>query len=118
MGIAGLAMGPVTILALWEPKTVRERRLERRKGKRVYSIKEVVLFLLKCPPYWMLLVAGSIRNIPRYAIGAWLPTFFKRQYGVEASHYAIPVGLVVLFGGGAGSFIGGVLSDRYVCVCV
>lgn len=112
LGMAGLVMAPITIIALWEPKTVRERRLKRRKGKRVYSIKEVVLFLVKCPPYWMLLVAGSIRNIPGYALGAWLPTFFSRQYGVEASHYAIPVGLVVLCGGGAGSFIGGFLSDR------
>ena len=77
-------------------------------------LQEVCLFLIKCPPYWMLLIAGSIRNIPGYALGAWLPTFFDRQYNVEASHFAIPVGLVVLFGGGAGSFIGGFLSDRYV----
>ncbi len=71
------------------------------------------MFLVKCPPYWMLLIAGSIRNIPGYALGAWLPAFFRRQYKIEASHYAIPVGLVVLFGGAVGSFIGGFLSDRY-----
>lgn len=75
--------------------------------------QEVILFLLKCPPYWVLLIAGSIRNIPGYALGSWLPTFFKRQYGVDSNHFAIPVGLVVLFGGGAGSFVGGFLSDRW-----
>jgi len=60
----------------------------------------------------MLLVAGAIRNIPGYALGAWLPTFFKRNYGV--SDYGIPVGLVILFGGGLGSFLGGFISDRSV----
>lgn len=74
--------------------------------------------MVKCPPYWMLLIAGSIRNIPGYALGAWLPTFFRRQYGIEASHYAIPVGLVVLFGGGVGSFIGGFLSDRLMHIII
>ena len=66
----------------------------------------------------MLLAAGSIRNIPGYALGAWLPTFFVRQYGVDASHYAIPVGVVVVLGGGLGSFLGGFISDRLVVVCL
>ena len=82
--------------------------------------QEVALFLLKNPPFWMLLLAGSIRNIPGYALGAWLPTFFARQYNVDPDDYSIPVGFVVLFGGGLGSFLGGFLSDRcvWVCVCV
>ena len=70
------------------------------------------MFLVKCPPYWLLLVAGSIRNIPGYALGAWLPTFFVRQYGVSTEDFSIPVGLVVLFGGGLGCFLGGFISDR------
>lgn len=74
--------------------------------------------LVKSPPYWLLLIAGSIRNIPGYALGAWLPTFFVRRFGVDASHYSIPVGLAVLFGGGLGSFLGGFISDRYMCHCV
>lgn len=39
LGAAGLLLAPFTVLALWEPSTVRERRLKRRKGKNVYSIK-------------------------------------------------------------------------------
>ena len=74
--------------------------------------QEVFLALVKSPPFWLLLVAGSVRNIPGYALGAWLPTFFVRQYGVDSSHFSIPVGLVVLFGGGLGSFLGGFISDR------
>ena len=76
--------------------------------------QEVFLYLVTNPPFWLLLVAGSVRNIPGYALGAWLPTFFKRNYG--ASDYGIPVGLVILFGGGLGSFLGGFISDRYIRV--
>lgn len=39
LGIAGLAMVPVAMIALWEPKRVREKRKARRKGKPSYSIK-------------------------------------------------------------------------------
>lgn len=73
-------------------------------------MQEILVYLLKNPPFLLLLVAGSIRNIPGYALGAWLPTFFKRNYG--ASDYGIPVGLVIIFGGGLGSFLGGFISDR------
>ena len=62
--------------------------------------------------YWMLIFAGSVRNIAGYALGAWLPTFFVVEYCVSSDDYGIKVGLVVLFGGGLGSFLGGFLSDR------
>ena len=74
------------------------------------------MFLVKSPPYWMLLIAGSIRNISGYALGAWMPTFFVREYrdfDVTAKDFAIPVGLAVLLGGGVGCFLGGFISDRY-----
>lgn len=59
----------------------------------------------------MLLVAGSIRNIPGYALGGWLPTFYAQAFGLTSSEYGIKVGLVVIFGGAMGCFLGGALSD-------
>ncbi len=136
LGALGIAITPVAMLALWEPKVVRDKRMSRMTGKRIYSIwvssqlginisicgleytillQEVTVYLAKLPPYWLLLVAGSVRNISGYALGAWLPTFFVRRYGLTPSDFSIPVGLVVLFGGGLGCFLGGFISDRYVC---
>ena len=46
LGIAGLAMVPVAMLALWEPKRVREKRKARRKGKPRYSIKVNLLQMM------------------------------------------------------------------------
>jgi MFS family permease len=111
LGISGLVLVPVAALSVWEPPSVRASRRARQEGKVSYSIKEVFLYLVTNPPFWLLLVAGSVRNIPGYALGAWLPTFFKRNYG--ASDYGIPVGLVIIFAGGLGSFLGGFISDRF-----
>ena len=38
LGIAGLVMTPVAIMAVYEPKTVRLKRKERMKGKATYTI--------------------------------------------------------------------------------
>ena len=42
LGIVGMALIPLAVVALWEPKAIRARRLERRKGKRTYPIKVVM----------------------------------------------------------------------------
>ena len=39
LGIAGLVLVPLVVLALWEPRAIREKRKARQKGKRAYSIK-------------------------------------------------------------------------------
>ena len=70
--------------------------------------------MIKSPSYWVLLVAASIRNIAGYAIGAWLPTYFVREYGVTSAEFGLPVGFVVLCGGTMGSLLGGFVTDRYV----
>ena len=72
------------------------------------------MYLIKSPSYWILLVAASIRNIAGYAIGAWLPTYFVREYGVTSAEFGLPVGFVVLCGGTMGSLLGGFVTDRYV----
>ena len=39
LGIAGLVMVPVALLAMWEPESVRSSRKARQSGKVSYSIK-------------------------------------------------------------------------------
>ena len=72
------------------------------------------MYLIRSPSYWVLLVAASVRNIAGYAIGAWLPTYFVREYGVTSAEFGLPVGFVVLCGGTMGSLLGGFVTDRYV----
>ena len=44
LGIAGFCVTPLGILALWEPKSIKEKRLERRSGKSSYTILVRVVF--------------------------------------------------------------------------
>ena len=67
--------------------------------------------------FWMLVVAGAVRNIAGYALGAWLPTFFVVQYCVSSADYGLKAGLVVLFGGTTGAFLGGFVADRWDLWC-
>ena len=39
LGIVGLSVLPIAALTLYEPKTIKQRRMERVKGKKAYSIK-------------------------------------------------------------------------------
>ncbi len=56
----------------------------------------------------MLLLAGSVC----YVLGdGSVPTFYACAFGLTSSDYGIKVGLVVIFGGGLGCFLGGMLSD-------
>ena len=48
LGIAGLALIPLTALSMWEPASVRASRQARRKGKTTYSIKVYLYYLLMC----------------------------------------------------------------------
>ena len=76
-----------------------------------FFLQETFKYLIKCPPYILLLVAGSVRNIPGYALGYWLPTYYSKVFQVGSHDYGPKVGLVVLFGGALGCFLGGALSD-------
>lgn len=38
LGISGFTITPLAVVALWEPRNVRLKRMERRSGKQHYSI--------------------------------------------------------------------------------
>ena len=82
-------------------------------------LQDLCIYFLKpsytASTYWLLLLCGSVRNIAGYSLLTWLPTFFVKEYCVGSADYGWKVALVVLFGGGLGSFLGGFFSDRLVC---
>lgn len=38
LGIAGMVLLPLAMLAMWEPKRIREKRKKRLKGKSYYTV--------------------------------------------------------------------------------
>lgn len=49
-----------------------------------------------------------------YASVAWLPTFFVRTHGWDASHFGLVYGAIVMVFGGSGVLFGGWLTDRWL----
>jgi MFS family permease len=49
-----------------------------------------------------------------YGTGAWIPTFFIRNYGVAPGTVGIVYGLIVMVAGCAGIVFGGRLADRWL----
>jgi MFS family permease len=116
LGIIGVVSIPIAFVTFWEPKSVRESRRRRRQERSQISIADLCIYFLKpsytASTYWLLLLCGSVRNIAGYSLLTWLPTFFVKEYCVGSADYGWKVALVVLFGGGLGSFLGGFFSDR------
>lgn len=111
LGIFGLAMVPIVLLVIREPKH-QEENVVGHGNKQCYTIKETVVYLITCWPFLMLLLASSVRNLPGYALGGWLPTFFSRDLKEPGSVYGWKNALIVLTGGCLGAILGGYLADR------
>ena len=113
LGICGFVMVPFVALVIKEPKH-QQGDAVGHSNKQRYTIKETVGYLATCWPFLMLLLAGSVRNLPGYALGGWLPTFFSRDLKEPGSVYGVKNAVIVLLGGCLGAILGGYLADRSV----
>lgn len=73
---------------------------------------EVVRFLWSRRSFRHLALAGSLQALVIYAIGNWLPSYFLRNFEIGLGELGVWMALTAGFGGGAGSFFGGWMTDR------
>ena len=73
---------------------------------------EVLRFLWSRRTFRNLTLAGSLQALVIYGIGNWLPSYFLRNFEIGLAELGIWMALTSGFGGGAGSFFGGWLTDR------
>nr|XP_006825413.1 PREDICTED: protein spinster homolog 2-like [Saccoglossus kowalevskii] len=76
------------------------------------SLKETVHQLFKSKPFLVICLASSVRQIAGYALASWLSTYYARRYHIQPFKYNGTLALIVLFGGGFGTLLGGVTADR------
>ncbi|XP_065836551.1 MFS-type efflux pump MSMEG_3705-like [Oscarella lobularis] len=113
LGIVGFLMVFVVLLIIRDPGQQKDDTVKTIKPQKSdYTLKETAWHLVTCPPYLLLLLAGSVRNLPGYAIGGWLATFYKRDLDQDSEVYGRNVAIIVAIGGICGAAIGGFLSDR------
>ncbi|XP_033633670.1 protein spinster homolog 3-like [Asterias rubens] len=110
LAIAGGCVFLLVIFFLREPPYDSSDSL--MSSQDLYTITEVFQRLIRNRPYVYLCLASSMRNVSTYALWAWLPTFYSKVLSIPSEEYGVNIALVVLFGGGCGCAIGGILTDR------
>lgn len=129
VGGAGLLIAPVLRLTLKDP--VRGG-LDGAAHEKPARIVDVVKTLAGKPSFWGLSLGAASSSMMGYGIIFWLPSFLVRSFGEALPSFffwlpsaLIPggagallfasyfYGTILLIGGTAGIWLGGVLADRY-----
>ena len=76
------------------------------------SFGEVFMILARKPSFWLLSFGAASASICGYGLGFWFPTFFNEELGIKLPDIGVAFGLVVLFGGILGIWLGGAVGDR------
>ncbi|MBT8472132.1 MAG: MFS transporter, partial [Marinicaulis sp.] len=130
VGLAGLAIAPIFRLTMREPKRggLDGANAETKPAK----VSEVAATLIRKPSFWGLSFGAASSSMMGYGLIFWLPSFFVRSYGEALPDFfawmpafllpADPSPLlfasyfyatILLVGGVAGIWLGGVMADRY-----
>ncbi|AMW05194.1 spinster family MFS transporter [Gemmatimonas phototrophica] len=73
---------------------------------------DVVRTVLPKRTFWLLAVGAACSSVCGYGVAFWLPSFFMRSLNLTLAQTSVYYGLIQLFGGVAGIWLGGALSDR------
>lgn len=119
IGVPGILLAVLVKFTLHEPRLKRLSDVQENittkadnKGN-PDSLKIVITTLLRKPAFRHLVFGFCIGYFFGVGIGVWIPTFFMRTHGMEASE--LGVWLAVTWGivGMLFTFLGGVLATRY-----
>lgn len=106
IGVAGLP------LAWLVHRFVAEPRAHLAREESGPGFAEVFGLLARKPSFWFLSFGAASASICGYGLGFWFPTFFREQLEVPLTDIGLMLGVVVLVGGIAGIWLGGMIGDR------
>lgn len=131
-GMAGVVVGPIIFLTVWEPKSKKNKEKEEDSPdndktamsasltdrKSSFLSRMVLIFktFLPCfsPGLFLLCFAGSIRNAGGYVWAYNTQQFFEDYRGYSSQHIESYMSWIPLAGGSLGAVLGGVISDFLV----
>lgn len=105
VGVAGIVLAPIFRLVVKEPV-----RPVAPKGQA--PISAVFGVLAKKRSFWLMAFAASMSSMAGYGLAFWVPSVLIRSYGFDLATTSYFFGSLLLIGGVAGVFLGGVLADR------
>ena len=110
VGLAGIVVAPIFKLSVVEPE--RGRYDKHKPGMPAPTLGTIVRKLLQKPSFWLISLGASSSSMMGYGLFFWLPSFFVRSFGLELFEASVFYGSILLIGGIAGTWLGGVLADK------
>jgi predicted MFS family arabinose efflux permease len=105
IGIAGLAFAPLFRAGVRDPG-------HSGGGEGRASVAEVFAVVARKPSFWLISFAAGTGSLISYGLAFWIPSFLARSFHLELVERSWIFGAILLFGGVAGVWLGGVFGDR------
>ena len=109
VGLAGIALAPIFRFFVREPR--RGCYDAKPSAGAQASILETARLLAGKPSYWLLSFGAASSSIMGYGLFFWMPSFLVRSFGFDVEQVSVYYGSLLLIGGVAGVWLGGVLAD-------
>lgn len=110
LGIPGILYAILVWVTVKEPIKGRTDAVD--EAQKDFTTKEVVNTLLQKKTFVFVALATGFQAFGNYGIGNWLPPFLERSHGMDLQTIGIILGLIAAVGGGLGTFLGGVFTDK------
>lgn len=104
VGIAGLVFAPLFKAGVRDPG--HQGDIARA------SIADVFAVVAKKPSFWLMSFAAGTGSLVSYGLAFWIPSFLARSFHLELVERSWIFGAILLVGGVAGVWLGGVVGDR------
>ena len=109
IGIVGLVFAP---LFKWIVRDPGHGRFDEAPRLAAPPLGLVFRTIASKPSFWLLGFGAGTASLVSYGLAFWIPSFLARSYGLELEERSWLFAAILLVGGGAGIWFGGVFGDR------
>ena len=109
IGVAGVIFAPLFKFIVRDPG---HGRFDEAPRSAAPSLGLVFRTIASKPSFWLLGFGAGTASLVSYGLAFWIPSFLARSYGLELEERSWLFASILLLGGGAGIWFGGLAGDR------
>jgi predicted MFS family arabinose efflux permease len=111
LGAPGIIFSLLFYVTVKEPKKGATDLMAATRGE-THSLSAVLNILFSNKVFVYLAAATGLHVFCIYGLLNWAPSFLSRLHGMKSADIGVSLGLIFGFGGGIGTWAGGLLTDR------
>jgi MFS family permease len=111
LGAPGIVFSLLFYFTVKEPKQGATDAAVSTAGE-THSLRTVLKILFSNKVFVYLAAATGLHVFCIYGLLNWAPSFLSRLHGMKSADIGVSLGLIFGFGGGIGTWAGGLLTDR------